>query len=193
MKKIAIIGKAKSGKNTFANLLQMYFKNRWVDSNVYQLAFANQVKKIFSSYFPEADMNNLYGPSEFRSKTINCKYTDNNGNLLTYRDGIIAIGETGRAINSQFWINKLHEEYNNINFISNNNLVIITDIRRQNEFDYCKQNNYYIINLIRDDCTSNHATETDQETFRQLSDLVIDNNLPLSNLEFHAKSIIYET
>lgn len=192
MKKIAIIGKARSGKNTFANLLQMEFKKKYVDSNIYQLAFANSIKRIFSSYFPEADNNYLFGPSELRSNIIDSKYVNDNGIPISYRDGIIAIGEMGRSLNANFWINKLNEEFNHISFQSLNNLVLITDVRRQNEFDYCKSNGYYIVNILRETQTSNHSTETDQETFRQLSDLVIDNTLPLSNLEYQAERIINE-
>jgi len=190
MKKIAIIGKARSGKNTFANLLQMEFKNKYVDSNIYQFAFANPIKRIFSSYFPEADSKYLFGPSELRSNIIHPKYVNDNNIPITYRDGIIAIGEMGRSLNSNFWINKLNEEFNTINFQSLHNLILITDVRRQNEFDYCKSNGYYMVNILRDSQTSNHSTETDQETFRQLSDLVIDNTLPISNLEFQAERLI---
>lgn len=193
MKKIAIIGKARSGKNTFANLLQMEFKKKYVDSNIYQLAFANSIKRIFSSYFPEADNSYLFGPSELRSNIIHSKYVNDNGIPISYRDGIIAIGEMGRSLNSNFWINKLNEEFNHINFQSLNNLILITDVRRQNEFDYCKLNGYYIVNILRDSQTSNHSTETDQETFRQLSDLVIDNTLSISNLEYQAERLINES
>lgn len=192
MKKIAIIGKARSGKNTFANLLQMEFKKKHVDSNIYQLAFANPIKRIFSSYFPEADSSYLFGPSELRSNTIHSKYVNDNNIPITYRDGIIAIGEMGRSLNSNFWIQKLNEEFNAINFQSLHNLILITDVRRQNEFDYCKSNGYYMVNILRDSQTSNHSTETDQETFRQLSDLVIDNTLPISNLEHQAERLINE-
>src|SRR5208283_2965011 len=115
MYKIAISGKANTGKNTLANLLQDETCKR--DDKVYiakhgivglknfyakTMAFADPIKEIVMVMFPNANKECLYGPSKGRAELIPGAFK--NGEPVTYRQALFDIGtELGRGYNDKIW------------------------------------------------------------------------------------------
>ena len=86
--KIAIYGKAKSGKDTFANLLMNEFEKKLPsDELIFHTAFAEPIKRFVWSLFPgEFSQTSLFGPSQNRENKIP-------GTELSYRQLLCDMGE----------------------------------------------------------------------------------------------------
>ena len=104
MFKIAISGKASSGKNTIANLILETLNNDYAATYYDTIAFADPIKEIIMIMFPHLKKKHLYGSSKFRN-TIIKEAVDKNGNLLTIRQALIDIGTgLGRGMNDSIWL-----------------------------------------------------------------------------------------
>lgn len=165
--KIALHGKAKSGKGTAA----LFLKQKLLNDNkeVVLTAFASYIKEMVidmlpSSYKDEA-RRCLFGPSELRETKVL-------GSNLSFRDLLLAIGKLGRSIDEDFWINKTFD------LVRLNENVIIEDLRFRNEFNSCKKNGYKIIKIKRLNHTHiDDISENDLNLFEDsMFDFVIDNN-----------------
>lgn len=77
---------------------------------------------------------------------IKIKYSERTGlsveeietNKSTYRPDLIALGNEGRAINPDYWINTILEQKDN---------VIVPDVRMPHEVDMFKKNNAFCIRV----------------------------------------------
>jgi hypothetical protein len=177
--KIAISGKARSGKNTLASLL---VKNMGLDdTNSKLVALADPMKKIIELMFPEADSECLFGPSELRSKVINDNFIDANNKPLTYRQALIDLGAFGRKYNSDIWLSCLIGDAKK----STDKLAyVITDCRYINEYNYLKGSGFYCIRVLRDDHSKiNDTSETEQDLIDNSGfDYIVYNNGSLEEL-----------
>lgn len=184
--KIAISGKANSGKNTVANLLGSNL------SEYYKiLAFADPIKEMVLNMFPEADSNCLYGPSQLRSNQIPNAFK-NGSSPLTYRQCLIDLGELGRSYNQNIWVNKLNDKIYKNSFISEGfQTVIVSDLRQLNEFNYLKDKGFFIIRLNRDlSLKLDHKTETNLDDMESSFDYLLNNNGTLDDLRKEIQVII---
>ena len=176
MLKIGILGKAGTGKNSTAKIIKNIYAtqlDKKINSKI--IAFADPIKEIVLTMFPEADKQCLFGSSKLRSNIIDKKYLDSNNNPLTYRQALIDIGtKLGRSYNSNIWINNFDSRFKKLN----SDLVIVSDVRFENEIEYLIENGFYIIKLIRNnDLNINHSTEKDQDNISETKfNLIIDNN-----------------
>jgi hypothetical protein len=201
MIKIAVSGKAKSGKGLLSKLFKKHFPYRLEKFGPKKLecggtailAFADPIKEIVGIMFPEANYECLYGASELREKIIDPKYKDKNGNVLTHRQALIDIGKLGRSYDKDFWLNKTK------NIIENEclhplhaDLLIINDIRFINEFEALKKDNFYTIRIKRTESAKiDDISETQQEEIPDSAfDCVIENNSSIEALESTVLSII---
>ncbi len=192
MYKIALLGKANSGKNAAAKIFDAeiyhYLKaNNNPFNGTEFMAFADPVKEIARIMFPGLPRKFFYGASKFRSEIIPNLYKD--GNPLTVRDILLEIGTNGRKLDSNVWVNALDA---NLLKVKNKSLVIITDLRFINEYEYLKSRGFTLIKVFRDDSSNiDHQSETEQD---QLLDnqfnFIIDNNGNLTNLKNMIKNII---
>jgi len=177
--RIAISGKARAGKNTVA---EMIVKAMELKDHQYKItALANPMKAIAQAMFPDASHECLYGASELRSQVISNKYTDANGNALTYRQFLLDLGAFGRRYNSDIWLNCIVEAAKNLPDIS---AYIIADIRFSNEFEYFKKSGFHMIRVVRDDYTKiNDVSEMEQDAIPNSAfDTVIENNHSMDTL-----------
>jgi deoxynucleotide monophosphate kinase-like protein len=165
MYKIGISGKAGSGKNTLAQIIykELYDHAIWRDKDEeYMIAFADPIKQLILDKYPQADRECLYGSSYLREKII--PNAMENGKPITYRKALCDIGTEHREQNNDYWVEKLNEKY--IDLLTNNyiKIAIVPDIRFRNEFDYLKQNKFFLIRLYREvsSNTGNHISETNQ-------------------------------
>lgn len=184
--KIAISGKANSGKNTIASMFVEILKSD--NSKEKIVALADPMKRIVKIMFPEALDDCLYGPSELRSNIISEKFIDKNGKPLTYRQALIDLGAFGRQYNSDIWLNSLVEDANKSNDIDT---YIASDIRYCNEFYYLKNADFIMIRILRNDCMKiDDSSETEQDLIPNYDfDFIINNDQTIEKLHDTVMSI----
>ncbi len=185
MYKIAISGKAGSGKNTVASIILeelSILKNIKLTSQT--IAFADPIKEIILKMFPGAREDYLFGPSELRSKEIpgtNFKF----GKNISYRDALIMIGTMARDFNPNIWVECFDKSVKNLN---PNKIIIVPDLRFQEEFNYLIDHNYFLIKLNREKFTKiNDKSELDQDNFKNFN-FILDNNGSLDDLRLNIKN-----
>jgi dephospho-CoA kinase len=171
MIRIGICGKAGTGKDTAAKYILKKYKN------IKQVAFADPIKKIAETMYPNIDKKWLYGPSQFRNSII--KNAFKNNEPLSVRQLLIDIGTAGRAYNENIWIESV---FNNINLTSDS--FIFSDIRFINEFNYLKKNNFKTIKIKRIKNNSpNSETETQLDLIPEDEfSCIIDNDYDIKHL-----------
>jgi hypothetical protein len=199
MYKIAITGKANTGKNTLANLLyhECFEKDRdklgGLGLQAYSgkfMAFADPIKEIVMTMFPRASKECLYGPSHLRAEAIPGAFKD--GKPLTYRQALIDIGtEVGRKYSDTVWLENFDHRFDKLK--TSLNIVVVTDVRFRNEFDHLKEKGFFQIRLYRDTGAPEiqHISETGQSSIRDDEfDYVLFNTKSLDELKEEVKSKI---
>jgi hypothetical protein len=181
MFKVAISGKANSGKNTFATFLTEFLTDSY---RIY--AFADPIKEIILKMFPQANRASLYGPSS-RRKEIISGASDKEGKPLTYRKALTEIGGLGRQFNSTCWIDSMTVDLNNCKESS----YLVSDLRFPDEYTALREMNFFIIRIKRDsDYKIDDVSETSQDLIPDsVFDFVIDNNKSVEDLRATAMKI----
>lgn len=177
--KLAISGKARTGKNTAAEMIVKHMNIPMTQCKI--VALADPMKHIVKTMFPEASNECLFGPSELRSTIIAEKYKNKDGNTLTHRQALIDLGAFGRQYNNNIWLNCLVEDANQ----SKDKIVYIcSDVRFVNEFEFLKSAGFYMIRIKRPSYTKiDDVSETQQDAILDADfNLVIDNDGSLEDL-----------
>lgn len=204
MYKIAICGRANTGKNTLAKLLEQEIyeveRVRW-EADPYKagcrltwkaMAWADPIKEIVQIMFPHANAECLYGPSHLRADPIPGAFK--NGKPLTYRQALIDIGtEVGRAYNDKIWLENFDHRYEQLLLKQKLDLVVVTDTRFRNEFEHLKKKGFFQIRLYRETGMApiEHISETNQSTIRDEEfDYVLFNNKSLDDLKEEVRTNI---
>ncbi len=201
MYKVAICGRANTGKNTLSRLLEQELY--WLRNAEYHakygkdmvfssksMAFADPIKEIVMIMFPHANKECLYGPSHLRAEAIPGAFK--NGKPLTYRQSLIDLGtEVGRAYNDKIWLENFDHRYEQLLIQKNPpNLVVVTDVRFRNEFDHLKKKGFFQIRLYRETGMApiEHISETGQSAIKDEEfDYVLFNNKSLDDLREEVK------
>lgn len=189
MFKIAITGKANSGKNTVGRLLvrglvagkRTYGRSKFI-------AFADPLKEIARITFPEIPRKWLYGSSKFRAQVIPGAHKE--GVPLTVRQLLIDLGnEYGRRYQPDRWIRTFDHR---VKKLKKYDMIVVTDCRFRNEFDHLKQQGYYQIRLQRDSHLKiNDISETNQDGIQDSEfDYVLHNNGTLKSLKEEVTKIV---
>lgn len=193
MFKVSISGKANTGKNTLSGLLVEELTNIGDNAGYLEnfhnwsgdeeiIAFADPIKEMIKTMFPNVPRKHLYGASKYRALAIPGAYKD--GKPLTVRQCLIDLGTAGRAYNDMCWINAFDTRLEKAK--SNGaDIVIVTDTRFRNEFDHLKKLGFYHIRTIRDsDVKINHISDTGQDAIKDHEfDYVLNNNSTLADLK----------
>jgi ABC-type oligopeptide transport system ATPase subunit len=187
MYKVAICGKAGSGKDTVAKIItKLVCPNNEV---VVQLAFADPIKEIAYTMFPSIPNKYLYGSSKYRAEVIPNAYKD--GKPLTVRQLLLDIGASGRAYNSNIWIDiLLHRTHEAIK--KESSLIVIADVRFKDEYEALRKLGFYQIKLYREDHTKiDHVSETAQDAIRDSQfGSILYNNGSLDELKSNVQRVI---
>lgn len=196
MYKVAICGRANTGKNTLSRMLEQEIY--WLNNAEYHakfgkdmifssksMAFADPIKEIVMTMFPHSNKECLYGPSHLRAEAIPGAFK--NGKPLTYRQALIDVGtEVGRSYNDKVWLDNFDHRYEQLLMQKNPpNLIVVTDVRFRNEFDHLKQKGFFQIRLYRDTGMApiEHISETGQSSIKDDEfDYVLFNNKSLEDL-----------
>lgn len=187
MLKIALTGKANSGKNTVSGLLCSAACSE--EQGFVHLAFADPIKEMAQILFPQLPHKYLYGSSKYRSEVIPNAFKD--GETLTVRQLLIDLGTSAREYNPRIWIDILHHRFN-VAQKENPHIIIISDVRFKNEFEFLKGLGFYQIRLYRNEHTKiDHDSETDQDTIQDNQfDCILHNNSTLPNLKESIESVV---
>lgn len=195
MYKIAICGKANSGKTTVSKFIMKEIRRQLKDK-VYvsckYLAFADPIKAMIRLMFPTLPEKYLTGSSKFRSSIIPGAFT--NGKPLTVRQLHIDLGtEIGRAYKETIWLDAFDYAFELARL---KDVVIVTDTRFKNEFDHLKKLGFYQVRLLREDPAEvavkiNHSSELEQDSIRDEDfDFVLKNNGTLKDLKNEVIKIV---
>ena len=190
MFKIAISGKANSGKNTLSDLIIKNVKSVHNIDNVKSAALADPIKEIIKIMFPETDEDILYGPSKNRLTEVPGIIF--NGEPLTYRKLLQHLGtDVGRGYSDTIWLNVIKYKIDQAEK-DNVGLFINQDVRFINEYMFFKNMGFKMIRIKRDNqFNMNHDSEKEQESiFDYEFDYVINNNGNLKDLNNCAKHIV---
>ena len=196
-KLIAISGKLKHGKDSLADyikselfhyiLLDILYRN---DAElVVKMSFADPIKEAVWKMFPDLTKEDLWGPSQNRSKIIENHINPLTGDPLTIRDCLTSIGAWGRSCNEAFWASAAVKKANKL--IKKDTIVIISDCRYKNEKEAVEKAGGIVIRVIRPDVgfTTTDPSEVDLDgTSLSEYDYVV-NNTGLEALRQQAKDI----
>ena len=190
MIKIAICGKANSGKNTVSRLLTKEIRSKSGRyHSVSYIAFADPIKEIAKTMFPSIPKKHLYASSKYRSEII--PSAKKNGQPLTVRQLLIDIGTSARDYNESVWLNAFDETYKYESRY--NDIIIVPDLRFENEFNFLKSKDFCIIKIHRDNNNTviNHMSETSQDGISDSEfDFVLYNNGSMLDLKCEVSNII---
>jgi hypothetical protein len=184
MYKIALTGKANTGKNTVGKLLIQEIKYHWSPNRFSAkfIAFADPIKKMARLAFPVIPRKWLYGSSKYRGQVIPDAFKD--GAPLTVRQLLIDLGnDFGRKYKPSIWIDNFNHGLQKL-YKKNPKIVVVTDCRFRNEFDHLKNLGFFQIRIVRDTVTKiNDSSETNQDGIQDTEfDFVIHNNGTKDNL-----------
>ena len=190
MYKIAICGKANTGKNTVSKLIRREISKNQKGVFCEYIAFADPIKAMIRIMFPDLPEKYLTGSSNFRSEAIPGAFKE--GKLLTVRQLLIDLGTgVGRTYKETIWLENFDHAFQRA-VSKHKNMVIVTDVRFRNEFDHLKKQGFYQIRLLRDSHTQiNHSSETNQDSIRDDEfDYVLHNNGTLKDLKSEVLKIV---
>lgn len=144
------------------------------------VAFADPIKEMARIMFPRMPKRVFFGPSQLRDEIIPGAFKD--GKPLTVRQLLIDIGTgLGRGYQDSLWLNNFEERFSRLY----RGMVVVTDVRFRNEFEYLRKKGFYQIRLYRDTGvpTLNHISESGQDDIGDSEfDYVLHNNGKLADL-----------
>jgi len=160
---IGISGKARSGKDRFAEYLIDVFSKEH-NREFKTTAFAHKLKQMCLEHF-SLNREQLWGDRKeemtvFRKNEIGRHgSSSNSSDYWTPREIMQALGSFYRSIDYDFWVRKVDEKwkYNDCPDL------IISDVRHVNECEYVK-NNGILIRVVRNSTDEIHGMEHESET-----------------------------
>ena len=177
IKLIGIHGKARAGKDTFANFL--------VENHGFtKMAFADPIKWAVASAFG-IPLGEVYS-DEF--KTTAHPTWNLTGRQILQQFGTEAMrGTFGR----HFWVRRWMMDYSKLRTVSS---VVVSDVREEHEAEVIRELGGLIVHLRRDSAglggvEGNHSSEAGIKVEER--DIVIHNNDTLQRLEVETSNVVY--
>lgn len=171
--KIALVGYARTGKDTVCQMIQDYLQANG-HGNTKRLAFADEMKNRLYEAFPELYLGKK--PREIYE----------------------TFGELGRSIDSEMWIRPVSYELKLYNGIYEN--FVITDVRQPNEAKWARENGFTFIKVwcppntrkerAKGDYTWKAVNPSEDELHIIQTDYIIFNMFDFENLKDQVKFII---
>lgn len=193
---IGIMGKAGSGKDTFAlilaeKLFEITRKKHVLMSFAHELKL--RIQKDFDMSYEQLWNGNEKEKSDLRyAKCLN-GLSSNPKDYWTPREILQNYGEFYRSIDSNFWIKHLFEIIDDREYKH----VIVTDVRYINEAESVINRNGVLIKIVRNIETANdvhgqdHISEIGLESYNNI-DFTVENNGTLKEIKEVAVNIAKE-
>lgn len=181
MKKLAIAGKSKSGKDTTAKEI----KNALTGYNVEINSFADPIKKICSIMFPQVPQQHLFGASELRESPIE-------GLNVTVRTVLTEVGKLGRQYDKNCWLSAAIKKFDRGD-VHDVSVGIISDLRFKNEMKALKEGGFLIARVYREGLTSTSTdiSELDlDDVGDEEFDFIIHNDKDIDHLRHQIEPIL---
>lgn len=189
---IGITGKARTGKDTFANMLAEELYNA-TGRRFVLVAYAHELKLRVQRDF-DLSYEQLWGDEKEtpdRRYFKNMRHEDDPEPCWTAREILQAYGQFFRTIDNDFWVNNLfrvveEKEYDNI---------IVTDVRHPNEADPIVDRGGKIIKVVSDRTDkekihgSQHISETAMDNYDKV-DFEVRNDGGLDELRKTAVQVV---
>lgn len=186
---LALMGKARSGKDTFAEILAEEIFNS-VKKRFVLMAYAHELKKKVQRDF-DLGYKQLWGDEKEIPDRRYPKYKEGNDIFWTPREIMQNYGEFYRSIDYNFWVKELfrvidEKEYSN---------VIITDVRHPNEADPIVDRGGLVIKITsnRDNIEqihgSTHISETAMDDYDKI-DFYVTNDGSIDDLRITAQQVV---
>ncbi|RLI64877.1 MAG: hypothetical protein DRO67_03475 [Candidatus Asgardarchaeum californiense] len=166
---IGISGKARSGKDRFAEYLIDVFSKEH-NKEFKTTAFAHRLKQMCLEHF-NLNCDQLWGnrkeeKTEFKKPAppqgMSVEYDDGRELPLWYwtpREIMQALGSFYRSIDYDFWVRKVDEKWKYNGYPD----LVITDVRYVNECEYVKRNGV-LVKVVRQSADDIHGMEHESET-----------------------------
>jgi len=148
--RIAISGKANTGKTTIAKHAKSYLESK--DSQKYNTklaSFADPMKHIAKLMFPDILLETLWGPSENRERMVVGAMNMEKGCPLAARQLLLDLGKFGREKSMDVWVNATLKPLEGAISKDKTIVALIDDLRFRNEFDKCRTMGYTLIRIHR--------------------------------------------
>lgn len=186
---VGLVGKAGSGKDEFCDRMALNSGSHVVS---YRKAFADALKKTCAV---------MYGVNEEVFHDREKKEVVDARLGVTPRELLQKFGtDIVRQLDPDHWVKRLEVEVENtipeasVTFGFTHQLVVIPDVRFQNEIDWVKENGGVVINIVREnpdvgEMDKSHLSETALNDVVDYDD-VIENNGTLENLSEQAVIIL---
>jgi len=178
---IGISGKARSGKDTFAEMLATEL-NKGAYPPYVMMGFANELKLRCQEAF-DLTWEQLWGDDKEVSDE-RYPFPTTSG-WWTAREIMQNFGAFYRTIDNEFWVKNLFRVIEDKEYMN----VIITDVRYINEAGYIINNGGYVIRVEREnkDAVHNeqHPSEVELDVYNRF-DFTVINNWTLKELETSA-------
>ena len=184
---IGVVGKARVGKNLFAEILAEEIFNS-VRKRFILMAYAHELKNRVQRDF-DLSYEQLWGNEKEVPDKRYPKYKEGNNIFWTPREIMQDYGEFYRSIDCDFWIKELfriidEKEYNN---------VIITDVRHPNEADPVIMRGGLVIKITRENKDQvhgeKHISETAMDNYDKV-DFHITNDGSIEDLRVTAQQVV---
>lgn len=171
---ICISGQAESGKDTFANYIQLGLEDN--NKKVLKVHYADLVKYICSNYL------NWNGQKDESGRTL----------LQTFGTDIV------RAHDKDYWVKFIANTLELTDKLIHYDYIIIPDCRFPNELDYWIDNDYQVtwIQMLRNienhltNKQKHHASEISLQGYSKITPVVIQNNSNMYDLEKKARLLV---
>ena len=188
---VAVSGRARSGKDTFAEMLAAELNKK--EHHPYVLmAYAHELKLRCQKDF-DLSYDQLWGAdkekNDLRYPKANYGFSSNPADYWTTREIMQAYGQFFRSIDYDFWVKHL---FNVIEFKGYKN-VIITDCRHPNEVDGPKERGGYHVRVVRPTGEYNihgkeHISEVGLDDYKHV-DVLVENVGSLDDLKIKAEEV----
>lgn len=134
---IGISGKAYSGKDFTADVIKKLFP----DLKIYKIAYADTIRSMLKGI---VDVDAIY--------KLNKKEEPIEGLGVSLRELMQSLGtDWGRHIlGDNFWVNILNKRINDNSFLTEADVIVISDCRFQNEIEYIINRGGIVLNVIAD-------------------------------------------
>lgn len=173
---IAIAGLKGSGKNTAADLIIDLYKDKL---NFETIAFADPIRKEVERIFKLDGSNKQY--DSFKRSTMSFGIGFIGNSTIYARRAVREIGMLMRSYDEDQFVRYVNEKIQS----DKAKVWIITDLRFQNELDFLKSINAYIIKVDREVVKDDHITEAG--IYDSHCNAVFDNNKSEGDLKLQIK------
>jgi hypothetical protein len=180
---IGITGNKGSGKNTVADIIGDLYHDPDKDLRFNSIAFADPIREKINYIFKLNGTITAY--DDFKRSIVSTTDTDMGSHSVSGRHVVREIGMLMRYYNPNQFVDYVEDK---INFLTRVN-YIVTDLRFDNELEFLKRKNAFIVKVVRDEDTATDSHITERGFDDSQCDVVIYNNGSIEELTEKVRAV----